>query len=49
MRLCKMKIMKAYIKFIDTLNEKIGSLSSWLTALLVLVVNYDVVVRYLIG
>lgn len=44
-----MKIIKAYINFIDKLNEKIGSLTSWLTALLVLVVSYDVIVRYIFG
>lgn len=44
-----MKIINAYIKFIDKLNEKVGSLTSWLTALLVLVVSYDVVVRYIFG
>lgn len=44
-----MKIIKAYINFIDWLNEKIGSLTSWLTALLVLVVSYDVIVRYIFG
>jgi TRAP-type mannitol/chloroaromatic compound transport system permease small subunit len=44
-----MKFINAYINSIDKLNEKIGSLTSWLTALLVLVVSYDVFVRYLIG
>lgn len=32
---------------IDSLNEVIGCLVSWLTTLLVLVVSYDVVIRYL--
>jgi len=44
-----MKIIKTYINFIDKLNEKVGSLTSWLTVLLVLVVSYDVVVRYIFG
>ncbi len=44
-----MKFIKSYIKFIDKLNKKIGAATSWLTALLVLVVSYDVFVRYLIG
>ena len=44
-----MKILKLYIKFIDRLNGKIGLFSSWLTAALVLVVSYDVIVRYLFG
>ncbi len=43
-----MKFIKAYIKFIDDLNEKIGNWVSWLTALLTLVVGYDVFVRYLL-
>jgi len=41
-----MKFIKAYIKFIDRLNDKIGNWVSWLTALLTLVVCYDVFVRY---
>lgn len=41
-----MKFITAYIKFVDNLNEKIGNWVSWLTALLVLVVSYDVFVRY---
>ena len=41
-----MKFIKAYIKFIDNLNDKIGNWVSWLTALLTLVVCYDVFVRY---
>ncbi|MEJ2504809.1 MAG: TRAP transporter small permease subunit [Ignavibacteriaceae bacterium] len=43
-----MKFINIYINFIDKLNDKIGSLTSWLTALLVLVVSYDVIVRYLV-
>lgn len=41
-----MKFIKAYIIFIDKLNDKIGNWVSWLTALLTLVVCYDVFVRY---
>ncbi|MCH7972379.1 MAG: hypothetical protein IIB07_01785 [Bacteroidetes bacterium] len=41
-----MKFITAYIKFVDNLNEKIGNWVSWLTALLTLVVCYDVFVRY---
>ncbi len=41
-----MKFITAYIKFVDNLNEKIGIWVSWLTALLTLVVSYDVFVRY---
>jgi TRAP-type mannitol/chloroaromatic compound transport system permease small subunit len=43
-----MKFINIYINFIDKLNDKIGSITSWLTALLVLVVSYDVIVRYLV-
>lgn len=41
-----MKFIKAYINLIDKLNDKIGNWVSWLTALLTLVVCYDVFVRY---
>ena len=41
-----MKFITAYIKFVDNLNEKIGNWVSWLTALLTLVVCYDVFVSY---
>jgi len=34
--------------FIDALNEKVGYYTSWLTAVLVLVVCYDVFTRYLL-
>jgi TRAP-type mannitol/chloroaromatic compound transport system permease small subunit len=42
-----MKVLEAYIRTIDKLNERIGFYTSWLTAILVIVVCYDVVVRYL--
>lgn len=45
----RMKFIRSYIKIVDRLNEKIGAMTSWLTAILVLVVSYDVIVRYLIG
>jgi TRAP-type mannitol/chloroaromatic compound transport system permease small subunit len=41
-----MGLLKAYIAFIDSLNEKIGVFVSWLTTALVLVVCYDVFTRY---
>jgi len=44
-----MKFINGYIKLIDRINERVGVLTSWLTALLVLVVSYDVFVRYLFG
>lgn len=39
--------MNSYIRIIDKMNEKIGTLVSWLTAFLVLLTCYDVVVRYI--
>ncbi len=44
-----MKILKHYIKIVDYVNEKIGYFMSWLTALMVVVVCYDVFTRYLLG
>lgn len=44
-----MKFIKKYIKVIDSLNERIGKITSWLTVILVLLVSYDVFVRYFIG
>ena len=41
-----MKFLIKYVELIDSLNEKIGNLISWLTGLLTLVVCYDVFVRY---
>jgi TRAP-type mannitol/chloroaromatic compound transport system permease small subunit len=38
--------MNKFIKYIDTINDKVGSWISWLTLVLVLVVCYDVLVRY---
>ncbi len=42
------RFARAYVRFIDGLNEKVGSGVSWLTTLLVLVVCYDVFARYLL-
>ena len=42
-----MNVLKKYVKIIDFLNEKIGHGISWLTLLLVLVVCFDVVSRYI--
>ena len=44
-----MNFLRKYIKIIDNLNKKLGLLTSWLTAVLVLLVSYDVFVRYFIG
>ena len=41
-----MKFVKWYIKFADSLSEKTGKFFSWFTALLVLIVCFDVVTRY---
>lgn len=43
-----MKFLKAYIRFVNRLNEAVGYGVSWLTTLLVLVVCYDVFTRYLL-
>ena len=39
--------MNSYIKIIEKLNYKIGTIVSWFTILLVLVTCYDVIVRYI--
>lgn len=41
-----MNIIRKYIQYMDTLNEKIGLFMGWLTTLLVLNVFYDTVMRY---
>lgn len=43
-----MKFLRQYIKFVDSVNEKIGNAVSWLTTLMVLVVCYDVFTRYVL-
>ena len=43
-----MKLIQNYIKFIDDFNEKVGYLTSWLTAIMIVVVCYDVFTRYLL-
>ncbi len=40
--------MERFARAVDHLNERIGVLTSWLTTVLVLVVCYDVVTRYLL-
>ncbi len=42
-----MNTMKKYIAAVDSLNERIGNGISWMTFLLVLVVCFDVVTRYI--
>lgn len=41
-----MNFIKSYINLVDSINEKLGKATSWLTLILVLVVSYDVIVRY---
>jgi TRAP-type mannitol/chloroaromatic compound transport system permease small subunit len=41
-----MNMLKKYIKIVDSLNERIGSGIAWLTLVLVLVVCFDVITRY---
>lgn len=40
-------ILRHYITFSDYLTERVGRLASWLTLILVLLIGYDVVMRYL--
>lgn len=41
------KFLRAYIRLANRLMEWTGNLASWLTVLLVLIICYDVVMRYL--
>jgi TRAP-type mannitol/chloroaromatic compound transport system permease small subunit len=41
-----MNKLRKYIKFVDSMNERIGNAIAWLTLVLVLVVCFDVVTRY---
>lgn len=41
--------LQGIASFIDTLNDRVGTFTGWLTALLVLVVCYDVFTRYLLN
>jgi TRAP-type mannitol/chloroaromatic compound transport system permease small subunit len=43
-----LKLLERYIRFTDRLNEIVGAGASWLTAVLVAVVCYDVVTRYVL-
>ena len=42
-----MKLIEKYIQLAERLNEKLGVATSWLTLILVLIITYDVIVRYL--
>jgi TRAP-type mannitol/chloroaromatic compound transport system permease small subunit len=41
-----MNKLKKYIQFVDSMNERIGKVIAWLTLILVLIVCFDVVTRY---
>ncbi len=43
-----MRALKVYIRFVDGLNERVGSMVAWLSTALVAVVCYDVFTRYLL-
>ena len=43
-----LRVLRVYIRFADGLNERVGRVVSWLTAVLVAVVCYDVFTRYLL-
>lgn len=42
-----MKLIRGYIRFADSLSERTGHFFSWFTAILVAVVCFDVITRYL--
>ncbi len=41
-----MNVLKKFVRFVDALNERIGTVVSWFTTLLVLTVCLDVFTRY---
>jgi TRAP-type mannitol/chloroaromatic compound transport system permease small subunit len=41
-----MQILENFVRIVDSLSDKIGHLVGWLTTLMVLVVFYDTVMRY---
>jgi TRAP-type mannitol/chloroaromatic compound transport system permease small subunit len=47
MQLHEMKFIKKYIEWTDKINDRLGSAASWLILILILVITYDVIVRYL--
>ncbi len=42
-----MKFLENYIKIVEAINKKLGTITSWLTLILVLIITYDVIVRYI--
>ena len=42
-----MVLIHKYIEWSDKINNKLGSTASWLVVVLILIITYDVIVRYL--
>ena len=42
-----MRLIHKYIKWTDNINDRLGSATSWLVLVLIIVITYDVIVRYL--
>jgi TRAP-type mannitol/chloroaromatic compound transport system permease small subunit len=42
-----MNILEKYINIVESINKKLGTITSWLTLILVLIITYDVIVRYI--
>lgn len=42
-----MRLIHKYIEWTDKINDKLGSTASWLVLVLIFVITYDVIVRYL--
>lgn len=42
-----MKFLENYIKIVEAINKRLGAITSWLTLVLVLIITYDVIVRYI--
>ncbi|THB76127.1 MAG: TRAP transporter small permease subunit [Desulfobacteraceae bacterium] len=41
-----MPFLEKYVRFVDGLNDRVGSLMGWLCTVMVLTVFYDVIMRY---
>ena len=42
-----MKFLEKYIKIVEAINKRLGTITSWLTLILVLIITYDVIIRYI--
>ncbi len=42
-----MKFVEKYINIVEAINKKLGKIASWLTLILVLIITYDVIIRYI--